>query len=317
LLAAVNKSTGRAWSDTDITELLSFRPKSILAGDLNTKIPFWNRAVSNPSGDKLLHLFDVNQFEISVPQCPTHYSPSGNCDVLDIVVRQNIRLSDVIVSDILDSDHLPILFHILDHVKIRNLSDPIEKFTDWDRFQNLASELISPKIAIKLGVEADKAKREFSASIDSAYRLSASKITLLDLNNDLPGLDRLLRQKKRLRKLWQETRDPACRAAVNWVSKAIRRMTRRRALERWETKIGNAEVTPKAIWPIAKSLLTRDAIHGASGLKFIPSEKANAIADCLEMQFTPHDLCDENHERQVEAIVQALLATVEKNPLKR
>jgi hypothetical protein len=79
---------------------LSFRPKSILAGDLNSKNQFWNSAVSSPSGDKLLHLFDVSQFEISAPQCPTHYSPSGNSDVLDIVVHQNIRVSDVIVSDI-------------------------------------------------------------------------------------------------------------------------------------------------------------------------------------------------------------------------
>jgi hypothetical protein len=39
----------------------------------------------------------------------------------------------------------------------------------------------------------------------------------------------------------------------------------------------------------------------------ISSDKANAIADCLENQFTPHDLFDENHERRVEARVQALL----------
>jgi hypothetical protein len=39
----------------------------------------------------------------------------GKGDILDIVVYQNIRLSDVTVSDILDSDDLPI----------------IEKFTDW------------------------------------------------------------------------------------------------------------------------------------------------------------------------------------------
>jgi hypothetical protein len=70
-------------------------------------------------------------------------------------------------------------------------------------------------------------------------------------------------------------------------------MTRKKALERWETKIGNTEFTPQAIWPIAKSLLKRDrpraptAIHGPSGLKFHPSEKANAIADCLENRFTP------------------------------
>jgi hypothetical protein len=50
LLAAVYKSPSRAWNDADITQLLSFRHKSILAGDLNAKHPFWNSAVSNPSG---------------------------------------------------------------------------------------------------------------------------------------------------------------------------------------------------------------------------------------------------------------------------
>jgi hypothetical protein len=109
-----------------------------------------------------------------------------------------------------------------------------------------------------------------------------------------------------MRKLWQEKRDPGCKTAVNWVSKTIRSMTRKKALERWYTVLANAEVTPQAIWPIVKSLANRDGprapntIHGPLGLKFHPQE-ANAIADCLENQFTPHDLCDENHERRVEA----------------
>jgi hypothetical protein len=100
-------------------------------------------------------------------------------------------------------------------------------------------------------------------------------------------------------------------------------MTRKKALERWETKNGNIEVTPQAIWPISKSLLKRDglraptAIHGPSGLKLHPSEKANTIAECLENQFTHHDLCDENHEWWVEARVQALLEGIHKKPPKR
>jgi endonuclease/exonuclease/phosphatase family metal-dependent hydrolase len=135
LLAAVYRSPGRTWTDTDITELLSFRDKCILAGDLNSKHPSWNSVVSNPSGEKLLQLFDRNDFEISAPQCPTHYSHGGNGDVLDIVVHKNIRLSHVVVSDILDSDHLPILFHILDHVRTNKISEPVGKITDWERSQ--------------------------------------------------------------------------------------------------------------------------------------------------------------------------------------
>jgi hypothetical protein len=45
------------------------------------------------------------------------------------------------------------------------------------------------------------------------------------------------------------------------------------------------------------------------------NEEANAIADCLGNRFTSHDLCDENHERQVEIRVQVLLASVDETPL--
>jgi hypothetical protein len=68
---------GRAWSDADITELLSFRNKCILVGDLNAKHPFWNSRASNPSEEKLLKLFDLDYFEISAPHCQTYYSPQG------------------------------------------------------------------------------------------------------------------------------------------------------------------------------------------------------------------------------------------------
>jgi hypothetical protein len=47
LLVAVHKTPGRAWSDADVTNLLSLRTKSLLAGDLKAKNPIWNTQVSN------------------------------------------------------------------------------------------------------------------------------------------------------------------------------------------------------------------------------------------------------------------------------
>jgi hypothetical protein len=170
-LAAVYKSPGWPRNNTDILKLLGFKEKTILAGDLNAKHPFWNSSVSNPSGVELLELFHKNEFEISAPQCPTHYSPAGNGDLLNIVVHQNIRFSSVTVSNILNLDHLPILFHVLDHVKIRNFSEPIENYTDWERFQSFASDLISPRLEINTRVEADKAAR-----IHSLYCVGVSVV---------------------------------------------------------------------------------------------------------------------------------------------
>jgi hypothetical protein len=123
---------------------------------------------------------------------------------------------------------------MLDHVTAKKLSEPLEKFKNWEWFQNLASNLISLKIEINSGVEANKVELKFTASIASAYRLSTSKVKLSELNRDIPGLDRFLKHKKRLRKLWQETRDPMCKNAFNWISKTIRCMTCKRVLEQWQ-----------------------------------------------------------------------------------
>jgi hypothetical protein len=77
-------------------------------------------------------------------------------------------------------------------------------------------------------------------------------------------------------------------------------MTPKKALERWERKISNTEVTRQALWPNAKCLLKKDgpraptAIHCTWGLKFHPLEKAKAIAECLENKFTHHDVFGEN-----------------------
>jgi hypothetical protein len=68
--------------------------------------------------------------------------------MFDIVVHKNVRLSEVIVSDILDSYHLPIIFQLLDCVRTRNTLDLADKFTDWEQFQSLNSELILSRILI-------------------------------------------------------------------------------------------------------------------------------------------------------------------------
>jgi hypothetical protein len=123
-----------------------------------------------------LNLLHIIEFEMSAPQCPKHYPRAGNSDVLDIAVHKNARLSEVTVSDILNSDHLPIVFHLLDHVGTGNLSDPIKN-------------------------SQNKASRVFTVSIASAYKLLTSKITLSYLNTKLPGLEGLLKHKLMLRKL--------------------------------------------------------------------------------------------------------------------
>jgi hypothetical protein len=52
------------------------------------------------------------------------------------------------------------------------------------------------------------------------------------------------------------------------------------------------------------------AIHGNLGMKFDHLKKPTAIADCVEKQLIPHDLCEKNLKLQVEARIQDLLEAV-------
>jgi hypothetical protein len=132
-------------------------------------------------------MFDLDNVEISAPQCPTHYSPAVNGNVLDIVIHKNTRLSNVIVSDILDSDHPLIVLHILNHIRTTKFSEPTGKFTNLEMFKNLASDLISSRIGTNLEVEANKAARIFTAPVTSAYSLSTGRVTVSDLNGTYLG----------------------------------------------------------------------------------------------------------------------------------
>jgi len=123
---------------------------------------------------RLLDIQDNSDFHISMPQCPTHYSPQGNGDVLDIVVHRNVRLSDVRVSDVLTWNHLP----ILDHFGARDVLFPVEILTDWERFRSLFSDLISPRIHTDAAADDDRAACNFAASTALAYKRSTHKLTL-------------------------------------------------------------------------------------------------------------------------------------------
>jgi hypothetical protein len=72
----------------------------------------------------------IYKFKILASQCPTHYSPVGNGEVLDIVMHKNAWMSEVTGFGILQSHHQPIVFHLLDHITTRNLLEPVDKFID-------------------------------------------------------------------------------------------------------------------------------------------------------------------------------------------
>jgi hypothetical protein len=68
--------------------------------------------------------------------------------VMFLTLHQNIWLLEVIVTDILGSGQLSIIFSMLDPFRMGTTFDPVEELTDLELFQSYAPELISPNIPI-------------------------------------------------------------------------------------------------------------------------------------------------------------------------
>lgn len=91
-----------------------------------------------------MQLFDVNDFEYS------HYIIQLPVAMVMCRILGSTRISTP-HSDFLDYDHFSIVFHTLDHVTTKKLSELLEKFTSWVMFQHLAVNIISSRIEINSG----------------------------------------------------------------------------------------------------------------------------------------------------------------------
>jgi hypothetical protein len=168
-LAAVYKSPQGLWSDIDITELLGFKNKSILAGDPNAKHPVWNSKVSYTLGLKFLELFISSNFEISAPHCSTCCTLlvgcSGHCSMSErTTVRGHSHWHTGLGSPT----------NNVKHSGPRSNERSFRSSWKTDRLEaisNPTSELITQNIQIHSSTKADKGARDFSAPIASAYRL--------------------------------------------------------------------------------------------------------------------------------------------------
>lgn len=88
----------------------------------------------------------------------------------------------MIFPDILDSDHLPVVFPILDHVRTKDLSEPVYKIRDWETFLNIAYDLISHRNEIN---SEEGARNLCATSQLHSFGIKdvASKVTFMDIIN--------------------------------------------------------------------------------------------------------------------------------------
>jgi hypothetical protein len=284
-----------------------------MAGDLNAKHADWNTRRTTRQGKLLRDFSDGNSCLIFGPDTPTNnpYNPSVTPDDLEIVLTQNLSFPVYLTScSALSSDHLPVLIDTACRSSFLHLPDrPDFKRTDWANFHTHLEHQIPFDPELLNGMAIDTCVENFSGVVLNALEASTPKCRKrYDPRPPIPaGIQDEIRLKTRLQRRWQITSEPALKAEVNRLQRSV---THR--LNEWRTDQGSATLESldpedQSLWRMTKWVMrvpTPPPLVTSGEIALSDSEKAEALADNLEIQFQP--VTDPSVPAGIEMVVVAL-----------
>jgi hypothetical protein len=192
-----------------------------MAGDLNANHTDWYSRLTTARGSILRNYAIRNTCLIYGPYTSTTapYTHNVTPDVLGIVFVKDFVLPVYLtVCSALSSDHLPILIDTTCRSSFQNLLDrPDFTRMDWAAFQACLHDTLPGNPVVNDEEAIDKCVEELTNAIQEATAASAPRRRRrANPRPPLPAsIQDEIRLKKRLRRQWQVTRDPALKAQVN------------------------------------------------------------------------------------------------------
>lgn len=314
-VAAYRQPKGTLPAD-DAFALFRPRGKCIIAGDLNSKHALWNAVTTNPSGRVLLRAVDRHQVRVSAPDEPTHYPRNGNQpDVLDMCFTQ--RIPGFINNEVmhaLSSDHLPVVF-TFDGCPIAAPGRLSTARTDWGTYRRHLHRILIERPPPP-AASTDDALQHFVDAIREAVFAATPHQRAPGANRHgvvvPPEILQLIREKNRLAKDWRLTRQRDIKARVNLLQRQIKAALTAHRNRRWDDRL-TALTADASGWDLVR-YFTRGKfrmppLNTPAGTVYTPVDKANALADVFERNFTPmQDPMDPDHIQLVEDRLQVFLA---------
>jgi Reverse transcriptase (RNA-dependent DNA polymerase)/Endonuclease-reverse transcriptase len=304
----------------DIDALLDSPLPTLVAGDLNSKHPAWNSRKANERGKRLLAHSVRAGFVVAGPAEPTHYhGGSGLADVLDVALLHNIDQSvELETISELSSDHDPVLICIGDQIETETPA-PKHDFrrADWDTFRARLDELIDTTDITTL-TDLEAATENMTTAIQTA--VDAAVPMQKERRNDKFDLPRHLqlaiKAKNKSKRQWQQHRTAPLKTEYNRQTKAVQRAIDAHREERWATLVSELNEADGSTWRMTRKLLNKQPasspIQGRHHLAVTPRDKAAALAESLEDQFSPNPA--NRHSAGIERRVAAFLAEQREKP---
>lgn len=282
-----------------------FGNRFLVAGDFNSKHPWWGSRLANPKGRELYKCIVKHRLSTLSAGRPTYWPSDCNKipDLLDFAVSKGISRTslDIVNNDDLDSDHSALIINLNavvklvdENIKLLSLKSDLKYFSYW------LEENLSLNISIKTSEELEDSVENFTNLVHESAYLSQPSATPNVSNGSGVNVSQeirdLIRNKRRLRRIWQHSRNPRDKANLNLATKLVKERLseyKNKEIENFLKKLQvNTSKSEHNLW-MATRYLKRPAsrnipIKDVNGLwKRTDKDKAIAFSKHLEDTFKP------------------------------
>lgn len=280
----------------------SLGPRFLAAGDYNAKHTHWGSRLITPKGRMLFNAISKQNLSVISSGRPTYW-PSDRQkipDVIDFGVAKNIPSDFICVEASLElsSDHTPTILTICNPMEtdFQNYL-PARTHVNWLKFKKFLSSHCVENIPLRTPEDVDKALEDF----DDHVRLAAKNATITTPIRSFSRIysadvDKLLSDKRRIRREWQAHRSPQLKQRLKECTKQLRELLEERRTASLNKYLQDIDATPHtdySLWRATKNIkrptIRQPPLRDPSG-DWAKSdiEKANLFSNHLLKVFTPN-----------------------------
>ncbi|GFW66371.1 RNA-directed DNA polymerase from mobile element jockey [Trichonephila clavipes] len=291
--AIKRRRAGHSFPVEDFKKTFNSGSNCIIAGDYNAAHVSWHNAKSTRFGQALHKLIrDLRGAKLVAPQTATHLQSRQRFgSVIDLAVFKHIPFNhSVRVINDLSSDHYPVILEINLNTSI--IKNPEHLSTNWYNFKFALNKKPLPTVELTSNDNIELAISELNQNFTEAF-VEASKPKFNNAPKILsPEIKFKIYQRNRLRKFWQRTRCPSIYSQFRTLSREIAKDIQAYSRVQWEKHIEALSPVDNTLW--RKSSLLRKPFQsiplerGSWHIAITPIEKAEVIADSLQVQFEPN-----------------------------
>lgn len=271
--------------------------KFIIGGDFNSKHTHWGSRLCNPKGRQLLKSVQKNNIKVHSGGSPTYWpsDPGKIPDLIDIFLSKGLPIQSFSVENSfeLSSDHSPVILTCCNAVLARKKPQKI----DYHKFRENLSNKINLRVSLKSSADIEAITEETTKLIKGEIENCTSEISSICSSHQYSAKIRnQIEEKRRIRALWQRTRDPRIKSKFNKLAKQLKEDLKLVRDLQYEDKIKNLTATQDtdySLWKelshINRPIQRKDPIRNTNGTwQRSDKEKASAFRDHLCTVFTPY-----------------------------